>query len=129
MIDYYLAVIKKYAVFEGRSRRSEYWYFALVNVIISVIYNIIISIVGNSASIVLGITFIYAVYSLALIVPGIAVSIRRMHDIGKKGWWLFINLIPIVGPIWFIVLLATGGNTGDNQYGHDPKNVAVSQVL
>jgi len=115
MLEWYLKVVKeKYANFEGRARRSEYWYFALVNIIISVILGVIDSVIGIS---VLG-----GIYSLAVLVPSIAVGVRRMHDIGKSGWYLLVALIPIAGIIWLLVLLCKEGDTGPNEYGADPKN-------
>jgi uncharacterized membrane protein YhaH (DUF805 family) len=115
MLEWYLKVVKEnYANFEGRARRSEYWYFALVNIIISVILAVIDSVIGLS---VLG-----GIYSLAVLVPSIAVGVRRMHDIGKSGWYLLVALIPIAGFIWLLVLLCKEGDTGPNEYGADPKN-------
>jgi uncharacterized membrane protein YhaH (DUF805 family) len=115
MLEWYLKVVKEnYANFEGRARRSEYWYFALVNIIISVILGVIDSVIGIS---VLG-----GIYSLAVLVPSIAVGVRRMHDIGKSGWYLLVALIPIAGFIWLLVLLCKEGDTGPNEYGADPKN-------
>jgi uncharacterized membrane protein YhaH (DUF805 family) len=69
--------------------------------------------------------FVANLYSLAVLVPSIAVGVRRMHDIGKSGWWLLISLIPLIGAIWLIVLLATEGNQGSNQYGADPKGATA----
>ena len=65
----------------------------------------------------------YYIYVLAIMLPNIAVGIRRLHDIDKSGWWLLVGLIPLVGSIWLIVLFATEGNTGENQFGEDPKAV------
>jgi len=120
-MQWYLDVLKKYAVFSGRARRKEYWMFVLFNVIISIILSIIDRILGldyanNSNSGVLS-----SIYSLAVLIPSIAVGVRRMHDTNRSGWWVLINLIPCIGWIWFIVLAAQEGNAGDNQYGPDPK--------
>jgi len=117
MFNWYLKVIKEnYANFEGRARRSEYWYFTLVSVIISIILRIIDSVIGGDIGIVGGI------YSLAVLVPSIAVGVRRLHDIGKSGWYLFVAFIPIAGAIWLLVLLCKEGDHGPNEYGADPKN-------
>ena len=107
-MNYYVEVLKKYAVFNGRARRSEYWYFFLFNILISIGLGVVagitkISIVGN-------------LYSLAVLVPSIAVGIRRMHDVGKSGWYLLI-------PIYSLVLACTPGEVNSNQYGDDPKAV------
>lgn len=109
MINYYLSVLKNYAVFEGRARRSEYWYFTLANIIVSVILTFVDSSMGL-------ITFgVSTVYSLAVLLPSLAVAVRRMHDIGKSGWFILI-------PIYNIILAATEGDKGPNEYGVDPKD-------
>lgn len=114
-MNYYLAVLKKYAVFSGRARRAEYWYFFLFNIIISVALIIITAVIGDVFSI-LGL-----LYSLALLIPGLAVSVRRLHDVGKSGWMVLIGLIPLIGAIWLLVLMATDSNPGVNKYGPNPK--------
>ncbi len=105
-MNYYMAVLKNYAGFDGRARRSEYWYFFLINLVISAVLNT----VGGA------IDFIYlgSIYSLAVLVPSIAVGVRRMHDVGKSGWFLLI-------PIYNLILAATEGESGENEYGADPK--------
>lgn len=114
MIEWYLKVVRdNYANFSGRARRSEYWYFILFNVIISIVLAFI--------EYMLGIGFLSLIYSLAILIPSLAVSVRRLHDVGKSGWFYFIILIPLVGPIWLLVLFATEGDKGSNEYGPDPK--------
>lgn len=115
MINWYLKVVRdNYVNFSGRARRSEYWYFVLCNFLISIVLGII--------GYVLGLSFISNIYGLALLLPSLAVSVRRLHDVNKSGWFLLISLIPLIGTIWLIVVLATEGNRGSNQYGEDPKN-------
>jgi len=117
MLEWYLKVVKEnYANFEGRARRSEYWYFVLVNLLISIVLGVIDYVIGSDIGIIRGI------YSLAVLVPSIAVAVRRLHDIGKSGWFLFVVLIPIAGAIWLLVMLCREGDTGPNEYGSDPKN-------
>ena len=116
MIDWYLKVVRdNYANFSGRARRSEYWYFTLFNILI-VIALMLLRIIADAFII------LYLIYLVAVFVPGLAVTVRRMHDVGKSGWFYFIALIPLVGPIWLLVTLATEGDRGPNQYGQDPKN-------
>jgi len=103
----------KYVDFNGRARRSEYWYFFLFNMIITVIAAIIAQATGA--------TIVSTIVSLALLLPGLAVSVRRLHDIGKKWTWLLISLIPIVGEIWLIILNCKDSEPGDNQFGPNPK--------
>ncbi len=120
IMNYYLSVLKKYAEFKGRATRSEYWYFFLFNIIISVILGILSNIIGDDSN-ALG-----SLYGLIVLVPGLAVAVRRLHDIGKSGWMLLIILIPIVGLIWLLVLLITDSNSGENKYGPNQKDAATS---
>lgn len=118
-MNWYVEVLKKYAEFNGRARRTEYWMFALFNIIISVVIMIVDGLLGTPFNII---------YGLAVIIPGIAVGVRRLHDIGKSGWMLLIAIIPLIGFIWLIVLLATNGNHGDNEYGPDPKGGIPNEI-
>ncbi|HWX67365.1 MAG TPA: DUF805 domain-containing protein [Rhodanobacter sp.] len=112
--DWYLKCIKNhYADFEGRARRTEYWMFFLVNLLISIVVGLIGRAIGFHA--------LSTLYSLAVLVPGIAVGVRRLHDTGRSGWWWLVALIPLIGWIWIIVLFAIAGDQGANQYGADPK--------
>lgn len=119
-MNYYLAVLKKYAEFKGRARRAEYWYFYLFNLIFLFVAMILDFIFGLGIK-GLGIGPLYIIYGLAVFIPGLALVIRRLHDVGKSGWMIFISLIPIVGTIWFIVLMVKKGDVGENKYGGDPK--------
>lgn len=127
MIEWYKKVVfENYANFKGRARRSEYWYFALANGIISILLIIIGVIIGTLFGDALtGGIIGYALlilYSFATLFPSLGVIVRRLHDIGKSGWFYFVALIPLAGPIWILVLLCTDGDYGPNQYGPDPKN-------
>ncbi|HDM8144704.1 TPA: DUF805 domain-containing protein [Vibrio harveyi] len=115
-MDWYLAVLKKYAVFNGRARRKEYWMFFLFNLIFSFVLGFIDGILGT--------VFIGTIYGLVVLIPGIAVMVRRLHDIGRTGWWVLIGLIPLIGLIVLIVFAATDGNKGSNEYGSNPKDLA-----
>jgi uncharacterized membrane protein YhaH (DUF805 family) len=95
-MNWYLEVLKKYAVFNGRARRKEYWMFFLFNTIIIVVVGFVEGLVGSPDVIVL-------LYSLATLIPGIAVSVRRLHDIGRSGWWLLIAFVPLIGAIVLLV--------------------------
>ena len=115
-MDNYIKVLKKWDDFKGRSRRSEYWYFALANFVIGFIFQIVIKELASMT-----VTAVYVAYVLILIIPSLAVMVRRLHDIGKSGWMAFISLIPIVGAIWLLILFARDGDSGDNKYGPNPK--------
>lgn len=104
----------KYADFNGRSPRAEYWYFALFNVAVVMVLAVLGAIIGKLFM------YVYYTYVLAILVPSIAVSIRRMHDIGRSGWWMLISLVPFIGSIWYIVLAALPSQLGPNQYGPNP---------
>lgn len=130
MIDWWKkAVFYNYANFRGRARRSEYWYFILFNVILFVpVYAIImIGAVNESDTIaILGFSLL-GLFILGLIIPWLAVVVRRLHDINKSGWNYFIRLIPLVGPILLLVWLCTEGNHYRNNYGEDPKNPVMPE--
>jgi len=119
-MQWFIDVVKKYAVFDGRARRKEYWMFVLFYTIIYVILGFVDMVIGTSAQNSFG-GLLAGLFGLAVLLPSIGVSIRRMHDTNRSGWWILISLIPCVGWIWFIVLAAQEGTIGDNQYGPDPK--------
>ncbi len=106
--DYFVKVYKNYANFEGRARRSEYWYFTLFYYVLAIVLSLIDGAIGN------GVGYLGTALALGTIVPSIAVGVRRMHDVGKSGWYLLI-------PIYNLVLACTNGDTGTNGYGPDPK--------
>ena len=119
-----LLPLKRYAEFSGRSRRMEYWMFFLFNIIISIALIIVDGILGTSAA--PGAMGLFgAIYLLALLIPGIAVAVRRLHDTGRSGWWILIGLVPFVGGIILIVFLVQDGTPGDNQFGRNPKMVTA----
>jgi uncharacterized membrane protein YhaH (DUF805 family) len=126
-MEWYLAVLKKYTVFEGRARRKEFWYFALVNFLIFIPLTFIglIIAVASARSDQFGyfaLMFIpLFLYSLFIIIPSIAVTVRRLHDTNRSGWWYLINFVPWVGGIILFVFTVLDGTPGPNQYGPDPK--------
>lgn len=117
---WYLEVLKKYAVFKGRARRKEYWYFTLVNIIISIVIGFVDVKIGTY-SMKAGVGLLGGVYSLAVLIPSLAVFIRRLHDIGKSGWWFFLGLIPCAGPLILLYFMVKDSQDGENQYGPNPK--------
>lgn len=114
-MNYYLAVLRQWKDFDGRSGRREYWTFVLVNFAITMGLTMVEQIIfrGN------GITS--SLYGLFVLIPGIAVAIRRLHDVGNSGWMQLVMLIPLVGWIWFLILMAKEGDTGMNQYGESTR--------
>jgi uncharacterized membrane protein YhaH (DUF805 family) len=119
-MDWYLAVLKKYAVFSGRARRKEYWMFYLFNMIFA-FAAIILDMILGTASDRIGYGFFYMIYMLAVFLPSLGLSVRRLHDVEKSGWFFLIGLIPLIGAIWLFVLTCTNGTVGINKYGPDPK--------
>ena len=107
-MNWYIYVLKKYAVFGGRARRKEYWIFFLINLILSFIIGFLEGLAGSSG-------FVYPIYALAVFIPSIAVGVRRMHDTDRSGWWL---LLPVVN----IVFLCLDSQAGDNRFGANPKS-------
>ena len=133
-MNWYVKVLKQYVDFGGRARRTEFWMFTLINVIITVALQVVDGFLGtgmNTASaggggvsfgVSLGI--LSGLYSLAVLLPSLAVSVRRLHDTGRTGWWLLISLVPFVGWIVLLVFEVLAGNPGPNKYGPDPKAAA-----
>ena len=117
-MNWYLDVLKKYAVFQGRARRKEYWMFFLFNIIIGAVLGLIDGLVGGPG-------ILANLYSLAVLIPGLAVTFRRLHDTNRSGWWVLISLIPLIGFIVLIVFMAQDSQPGDNQYGPNPKNIST----
>lgn len=123
-MNWYLKVLKQYADFSGRARRKEYWMFVLFNMIFAIVAMILDNVLGIAME---GIGYgpLYGLYVLAMLIPGLAVAVRRLHDVGKSGWMILIALIPLIGLIWLLVLMVTDSNAGENQYGQNPKEVTV----
>lgn len=122
-MNWYVKALRNYVGFSGRSRRKEYWMFVLFNIIFSIAAAILDNITGLAIPEV-GYGPIYGLYALAVLLPGLAVAVRRLHDVGKSGWFLLIALIPIIGAIWLLVLFCTDGQPGVNKYGPNPKEPA-----
>jgi uncharacterized membrane protein YhaH (DUF805 family) len=112
-MNYYLHVLQNYFEFDGRARRSEYWYFVLFNVIISITLTLF--------EIFFEFRFLSNIYFIAVLIPSIAVGVRRMHDVGKRGWYLLI-------PIYNLILACTAGESGDNEYGPNPKEINMAET-
>ena len=118
-MHWYIEVLRKYTVFEGRARRKEYWIFALISALILIFLSLIDEMTGWKVWEDEGVLSL--VYSIAVFVPTLAVVVRRLHDTDRSGWWILIALIPLVGAIVLLVFLILKGNEGDNRFGPDPK--------
>ena len=116
-MKYFLLAFKNYATFNGRSNRSEFWYFTLFSIICIVLALVLDRLM---ADVFQNVPVIYFVFILATLVPNLAVTVRRLHDQDKSGWWIFTGVIPFIGSIWLLILLAMEGTKGPNKYGPDP---------
>lgn len=126
-MNWYLHVLKNYATFSGRARRKEYWMFFLFNVLISLGLGVL-DVVAGTYSVEYETGFFSALYSLLVLIPSIAVSVRRLHDTNRSGWWVVISLIPIIGVLVLFVFTCLDSQPGTNRFGANPKE-ASSQTL
>lgn len=119
-MDWYLGAFRKYFDFNGRAGREEFWYFFLFNMIVSVVLVIIdASMLGANQKMTFA--MLSLIYVAVVFLPSLGVSIRRLHDIGRSGWWLLIGLVPLVGTIVLLVFWVSDGNPNENVYGANPK--------
>lgn len=123
-MQWYVKVLKNYVGFTGRARRKEFWMFVLFNIIFSIVASMVDNMAGL-ADPMTGYGPISGLYSLAVLLPGLAVSARRLHDTGRSGWLLLLALIPLIGAIVLIVFFAQDSKPGPNRYGPNPKEEAA----
>lgn len=116
-MNWYLKCLRQYADVSGRARRSEYWFFVLFNFFAGIVLGVL--------ALVLKTPVLTWIYQVAIFIPSLAVCVRRLHDIGKSGWFLLISLIPIIGAIWLLVLYCQDSQPGTNQWGANPKEEEV----
>mgnify|MGYP001376233442 FL=1 len=134
-MEWFLKVVRdNYSNFSGRASRKEYWMFFLFYMIFAIVAMVADNFLGTDFTVgegyyavSMGYGWIYVLFMLALFIPTIAVMVRRLHDVGKSGWWWLINFIPLVGAIWFLVLMCTDSNPGDNKYGSSPKAIVATE--
>ncbi len=125
-MSWYLEALKKYATFGGRARRKEYWYFSLFNIIISIALVVTDGIVGSESD-QGSLGLLGGIYTLAMLIPSIAVAVRRLHDTERSGWWLLIGFIPLIGGIILLLFMVQDSKPGANRYGSNPKaRVAIA---
>ncbi len=119
-MNWYLEALKKYAVFDGRASRKEYWFFVLFNVLISMALAFIDRLTGNIDP-ETGIGILGGLYAIGVMIPGMAVSVRRLHDTDRSGWWLLITFVPVIGAIVFFYFMVLDSSLESNEYGPSPK--------
>ena len=117
-VNWFLVALKKYAVFSGRARRKEYWMYMLFYLIIAIVLAIVDSMIMSSEG---GIGILGAIFALGMLLPSIGVTVRRLHDTNRSGWWILISFVPFVGIFILLYFMIKEGDSGDNQYGADPK--------
>lgn len=117
-MSWYLEVLKKYAEFDGRARRKEYWMFVLVNIGVSICLALLGAMIGGK---LLGMNVLSLLYSVAVLIPSIAVGIRRLHDTGRSGWWTLIVFVPFIGVLVLLYFAVLDSEPGANAYGPNPK--------
>ena len=128
IFNWYLEVLRKYAVFSGRARRKEFWYFSLVSFIIVLVLTVLDNQLGSFHR-ATDLGLFVSLYYLAVLIPNIAVTVRRVHDIGRSGWWLLIVFIPIVGIIVLFVFMVLDSQPGSNQFGPNPKGEDIAPAM
>ncbi|HHQ4481429.1 TPA: DUF805 domain-containing protein [Aeromonas veronii] len=114
-MNWYISVLKQYAVFSGRARRTEYWMFVLCNVIVMLLLGMVDKLIGGDNEL------ISSIYSLVVLLPSLAVAARRLHDTDRSAWWLLLGLIPVIGTLVLIYFMVCNGQQGPNHFGDDPK--------
>lgn len=117
-MNYYSICLSKFADFSGRARRREYWTFALVNCLIAMLLLILGLAFGEDSP---ASNIMVTIFYLIMLVPNLSVSVRRLHDIGKSGWYMFLSLIPLIGGLILLIWSLMDSEPGENQYGKNPK--------
>jgi uncharacterized membrane protein YhaH (DUF805 family) len=127
-MSWFLTALQNYAVFSGRARRSEYWYFALFYLIFYAV-GAMLDVMTGTFDKAAGIGLCTGILTLAFLIPSLSVTVRRLHDTGRSGWWLLIGLIPVVGAIILLVFLAQDSESGANQHGANPKAGPIGRTF
>lgn len=135
-MDLMFQPLKKYADFQGRARRSEYWLFRLFEAVLLLAVVVLVAIVGaagngsDAAAGIGGMIFlVYLIFLLGMIIPSLAVTVRRLHDSGQSGWMLLLAFVPFIGGIVLLIFTLIDGTAGANQYGPDPKGRGIAQTF
>jgi uncharacterized membrane protein YhaH (DUF805 family) len=119
-MNWYFEALRKYAVFSGRARRREYWIFTLISVVVNIVVSIVDMAIGTYDE-DSGFGLLSGIYTLAVFIPSLAVTVRRLHDTDRSGWWMLISFAPCVGGIVLLVFLLSDSTPGENRYGPSPK--------
>ena len=129
-MNWYLKALKEhYADFKGRARRKEYWMFVLFQSIFVIVAIILDSILGLSFTPEIPYGWIYILFGLLTFIPSLSIAVRRLHDVGKSGWWYLIVFVPLIGPIWLLVLFCSDSENKPNQWGDNPKGIGNDDAI
>lgn len=118
-MNWYLTVLKKYADFSGRARRKEYWMFVLMNFLVSILISIVGAVIGDTDGLIA--VSLSGVYALFIFIPSLAVTVRRLHDTNKSGWWILITFVPLIGGLVLLIFMIMDSDPNTNAYGANPK--------
>ena len=118
-MNWYLTVLKKYAEFSGRARRKEYWMFVLMNFLVSILISIVGAVIGDTDGLIA--VSLSGVYALFIFIPSLAVTVRRLHDTNKSGWWILITFVPLIGGLVLLIFMIMDSDPNTNAYGANPK--------
>jgi len=119
-MNWVMKALKQYADFNGRAQRTEYWLFVLFCLVVEIVLTMIDKMIGTYSSST-GAGLLVGIFALAVLLPGLAVGVRRLHDTSRSGWWLLIGLIPLIGGIVLLVFMVQDSTPGTNAYGPSPK--------
>ncbi|KAA0139750.1 DUF805 domain-containing protein [Gimesia chilikensis] len=119
-MNWYLTVLKKYAEFSGRARRKEYWMFVLMNFLVSILISIVGAVIGDTDGLIA--VSLSGVYALFIFIPSLAVTVRRLHDTNKSGWWILITFVPLIGGLVLLIFMIMDSDPNTNAYGANPKS-------
>jgi len=125
-MSWFIAVLKKYATFSGRACRSEYWYYVLFYLLISIVLSLMDGILGSARH--EGGGLLSGLFALGTLLPTIGVGVRRLHDIGRSGWWLLVGFVPLVGGLVLLWFAGKDSDPGDNAYGPNPKLAGAAEL-
>ena len=114
-------VMDQYTQFKGRASRAVFWQYILVYAVISIVFSLLIDLLSDVRVVYYILVVLYCLIALALLAPTLAINVRRLHDIGKGGGWIFVNLIPIIGGLWYLILMIKEGEPQSNRFGDRPE--------
>ena len=126
-MNWYLEALKKYATFEGRARRKEYWFFVLFNVLAIIVLEILDVVLGTFSK-ETGLGLLSGLYAIAVLLPSLAVIVRRLHDTDRSGWWILIEFIPLIGGLVLLIFTLLDSTPGSNRFGPSPKGEVAGGV-